>query len=158
MRTSTSKVVTCLDIGVIVGAAVSSVVCSLRGLARTKEMNRRLYDVSAGGGVLRFNIIPIVSCTRKILCECETFIQLPHFWSGLFYIHIRPNNISRLVSIINSLIFYGLIPQSRFVPFCLNTSYPNSYPNIFRIILNSKSQCVLCRVELENSINKFQFY
>lgn len=45
MRTSTSRVVTCLDIGVIVGAAVSSVVCSLRGLAQTKEMNRRLYEV-----------------------------------------------------------------------------------------------------------------
>lgn len=90
---------------------------------------------------MRFNIIPIVSCTRKILCECETFIQLPHFWSVRFYIHIRPNNISRLVSIINSLIFYGLIPQSRFVSFCLNTSHPQFYPNISRIILNSKSQC-----------------
>lgn len=45
MRTSTSKVVTCLDIGVIVGAAASSVICSLMGLAQTKEMNRRLYEV-----------------------------------------------------------------------------------------------------------------
>lgn len=61
MRTSTSKVVTCLDIGVIVGASASSVICSLMGLAKTKEMNRRLYEVGVGVQHLELIFIPVLA-------------------------------------------------------------------------------------------------
>lgn len=120
MKTSTTKVVTCLDIGVIVGAAVSCVYCSLKGLSQTKEMNRRLYEVS----ILRFNVIlfrqGMVLVLLHLLNKYCVNVKHSLCWNReKDFLYSNPA-IKYLppASIINSLIFYGLIPQSYFAPYC----------------------------------------
>lgn len=49
MKSATSKVVTALDVSVVVMAISAGVLCGIVGFKATKTLNTRLHKVSAAG-------------------------------------------------------------------------------------------------------------